>query len=210
MALEHSSVHPASGATSNGDGVGVALTPHWRGTRLEAWQACDILCLSLDFDQPDGRRLMSQLQACGLDVRMGPEGIGEQGDCAVPQPSGELCILCTEANIHKSEIQVRIGRWRALLPHARLLLVELADASPGHVTAPSGSSVSDDHTVRRSEGVHRGGDVGRAPDQGVLDASGIAAILVEAEFVFRDGPLEMCDPEPAATKQGARNIYNGR
>lgn len=166
----------SSAGALRGAAPGTAYPPHWPEAPLEAWQACDILCLSLDFDQPAGRALMSHLQACGLDMRIGPDGIGRelaaQGSSAASASPVELCILCAQSHIQKPEIRARLERWRELLPPARLLLIEWADApsdalpqaAPGHAmpAAPSG-------------GV-----------QETCDGSGIAAILAEAGLVFRE------------------------
>lgn len=95
----------------------------------------DAVCVSLDHDQMQGHALCSLLRACGLEVRLGPEGLTGRDRA---DDTGDICDLMLVAaaeNFGHPDIKARLGMWRADLPHARLLLVEMRGAGPTS-TAP--------------------------------------------------------------------------
>lgn len=99
------------------------VAPGWPGASREAWQGGDVICVLFDVDQPAGREVRSLLQACGLEVHIGPHGFAER-----PGAEVEVVLVGATQSLSIAEIRARLSCWRRILPYARVLLLPVPDA----------------------------------------------------------------------------------
>ena len=165
----------------------IVIGPNWRAARLEAWQACDFICLVLDFDRPGGSRLISLLQACGLEVWIGP-GLPEATDVTLEgAESREFVVICSPPHIADPQIRTRLAFWKRLLPFPRILLLEEPETSPAPLPQIAPGHIEASPVLRGAKHLAAAGGAGQEIEQvqALHSLNGIEAILAEAGFLFQ-------------------------